>query len=920
MKGKDEMMKRSILGTSLALISLSALAELATVKEGLVYNLDASDLSTITTNELGNVVEWRAKEGMADMVFRGGSIVNDGVEKLYYPQYVTEGNSSYSGMGTIRFGLSQDHTRMWSTWMVGTPKNGMPLTNRTVFLVWNHLGVNNSNAHIWGADGTKLHSVWGVSKRLERVGFLSGTDTIECNEVVKGYKETYFTGCEYPRIFAVSDSDRIYNKASLGRTFYSYSNVEGTTSNHNDGKGTNNYAKGTISQIIVYDRLLTDEEAKYMQSMLKLKWSTNAGKSVLWTGGGDGVNWDDANNWKGGVVPGDGQLAEINGKTVTVRSDVACCNLEVSDANITVLDGVTFSITNTLRATGNTVFTVKKDAELQVNKSETFTSFAGKGASFVLDGGVLSKIGMGIFKIQHDGAITGGKMRVDRGYVDLNGCDVALTDLTGDGTGIVMNSSQEKATVKIIGDTEKTIGVSLLGNVSLEREGGDVKFANMQRYEGDTILNGVKLTAGEGFAPESIKGLVMHVDASRPETLVTNEEGQVLRWQSIGVGDNRAFYFQEPNLDNRFEAQIIPPKYSSTMMYGGKPGVGFSNAAYLYTATNWLKSTVTLTNRTIVAVMGTSSIKTTNRSLALGYRRIVSPWKYYENGGFFGIGVNFDTAYYYDYYVTEQVGTEFEHGDGFSSINGKVVYDPVGGITNAVEVGNAYEQLKISSPGYSFKDQCQLVVMTCPSSWHNQSPGNENSAKLNHKGDIYQVWLGKYEGGGVWAGVFSEILIYDRPLTTSERQALEVHLMDKWGITPAVEMPKMSDPLSPESKISLKADAEIDLNGATQKVDHVKSEGGAIKNGVFAISETLETVVDDEGNIPPLYLSCDFDLTGIDFIMNNARPKKGTILSTTGVLTGTFKSVDVPDSTKVRYRYNVGNVCYIGDGLLLIVR
>ena len=285
MKGKDEMMKRSILGTSLALISLSAFAELATIKEGLVYNLDASDLSTITTNELGNVVEWRAKEGMADMVFRGGSIVNDGVEKLYYPQYVTEGNSSYSGMGTIRFGLSQDHTRMWSSWMVGTPKNGMPLTNRTVFLVWNHLGVNNSNAHIWGADGTKLHSVWGVSKRLERVGFLSGTDTIECNEVVKGYKETYFTGCEYPRIFAVSDSDRIYNKASLGRTFYSYSDVEGTTSNHNDGKGTNNYAKGTISQIIVYDRLLTDEEAKYMQSMLKLKWSTNARKSVLWTGG-----------------------------------------------------------------------------------------------------------------------------------------------------------------------------------------------------------------------------------------------------------------------------------------------------------------------------------------------------------------------------------------------------------------------------------------------------------------------------------------------------------------------------------------------------------------------------------------------------------------------------------------------------------
>ena len=67
-------MRKILLSVLVGLSATVALAELAAIKDGLVYNLDASDVTTITTNELGNVVEWRAKEGMADMVFKGGTL------------------------------------------------------------------------------------------------------------------------------------------------------------------------------------------------------------------------------------------------------------------------------------------------------------------------------------------------------------------------------------------------------------------------------------------------------------------------------------------------------------------------------------------------------------------------------------------------------------------------------------------------------------------------------------------------------------------------------------------------------------------------------------------------------------------------------------------------------------------------------
>ena len=890
-------MRKILLSVLVGLSATVALAELAAIKDGLVYNLDASDVTTITTNELGNVVEWRAKEGMADMVFKGGTL--EETDKLYYPWYETTRNS---GLGAVRFGLTQDHTGNHSTWMVGAPKNGLVLTNRTVFLVWDILNDTQAYAQIWGKDGDETQAVWySTTRRFEKKHFLSGTPSIDVSGTIwtPASGNSYFGSISSGRLYAVADTDRIYETAALGRARHSYKNVEtyyakGIT----DGSCTNNYYKGIISQILVYDRVLSDDEAAYMKDMLTRKWVTNAGKTILWTGAGDGVNWDDGANWKGGSVPGDGDVAEIGRNAVTVRGVVSCYDLESANASITVADGATLAITNSLKATGSTLFTVKTGAELRVNKSETFSSLAGEGATFALDGGTLAKVGGGTFKFQHAGAVSGGVLRIDGGIVDLNGFDVELSALTGDAVGVLCNSSDEAAVLKLTGEGAKTIPVSIVGNVTVGRADGDLAFANMQRYEGATALDGVKLTAGADCVPESIEGLVMHVDASRTDTLVTNAQGQVLRWRSLGDGKDRAFYFATPTT-SKFEWGIIPPVWSATMM-NGKPGVGFSISGYPeMIATNWLKSTATTTNRTIVAVISTSTTLTTNRSQALGAGDANSgAWDGSPNAGCFGIGVNYNTSYFYNYYVTEQIGNPFEHGDGFATINGKVVYDPAGGVTNAM--------LKPLSKGTA-----ELLVMTGASAWHGLG------ATTSRKGDVYQIWLGKYSNGGVWGGVFSEICIYDRPLTVSERQALESHLMAKWGITPLVEMPELSDPLPPSTTFDLKG-ATVDLNGATQTVAAVKSAGGAVTNGTLKIAEKLETVAAANGSLGTLTLEGDVDLTDVDFILSGAKPRQGTVLRTTGRVTGPFKTVGAPDPTEVRYRTQ--RVIYGLPGILLFVR
>lgn len=903
LQGVKHMHKKIFLFLAGVSVAAACFAELAVVKDGLVYNLDASDLTTITTNSSGNVVEWRAKEGMADMVFRGGTI--EGSDKLYYPKYEP---SRYSGMGAVRFGLTQDHAGGLSTWMTGAPRNGLMLTNRTVFIVWDILDQNQNYAQLWGEDGNHVHAVWySVNKRLEGLHFLSGTPSINVSGTTKtrSGSNTYYGSVSGGILHAVADTERIYAKAALGRAYYSYANVETYyDKSKTTGVCTNNYFRGIISQIIVYDRVLTDPETQYMKDMLDRKWSTNAGKTVMWTGAGDGVNWDDPGNWKGGGLPGDGDIAEIGRNDVTVRGDAVCFDLEAANSDITIAPGASLAITNTLKATGDTLFTVRSGGELRVNKSETFSGCSGKGASYDLDGGTLVKTGYGTFLLQHDAAVTGGVLRVERGVVDLNGFDATLDGLTGDESGVIGNSSSDRAVLKLIGGGSRTVDVGITGNVSFQRANGDVVFKNMQRYEGETVLEGVKLTAGTSCVPGSIGGLVMHVDASRPETLVTNGQGQVLRWNSLAGGQNRAFYFQEGDLDTnyKFEWGLTPPVWSATMM-NGRPGVGFSEEAYPgMVATNRLMSNCVTTNRTIVAVISTSTTKTTNRALALGPGASNSnpgAWDGSANPGFFGIGSNYDTSYYYNYYVTEQLGGEEEHGDGFASIDGKAVYDPRSGVT-------------ASRLAPLNKGRAQLLVITGASSWHGLTVTG------SRKGDVYKIWMGKSYTGGVWGGVFSEICIYDRPLTTAERTALESHLMNKWGITPSVEMPAPVDRLSPSSLLCLRSGAVVDLNGFTQNVDSVRCSGGMITNGVFAITRSFESVADAARRLAPLRLGCDIDLTGVDYSMTGARSPSGTILETTGRVSAPFKTAEVPDPQ--RLRYFTRKVVYAAGGLRLIVR
>lgn len=175
---------------------------------------------------------------------------------------------------------------------------------------------------------------------------------------------------------------------------------------------------------------------------------------IVWNGAGDGITFEDPNNWVGGVVPGVGDIADIGGSTVDVNSGT-----------------VGFSTTGT----GNIIYNAGGNVEYNVNSNTYSGGTLVDNTTIRLNaGGGADHLGTGTITLDNGGALMNRNTSVS-----VNN-DIIL----GAGGGAV-NVGWNNRVITLNGDVSGT-GLLTVGNdsSSLRLEGAN------NTYSGGTLIQG----------------------------------------------------------------------------------------------------------------------------------------------------------------------------------------------------------------------------------------------------------------------------------------------------------------------------------------------------------------------------------------------------------------------------------------------
>lgn len=250
--------------SSLRLNGLSVTGRLAvseltlSLRQGLVYRLDASDASRITTYAATNRIQtWSASHG----TFTFGASVVPGLSDT--PTYDA---SAFGGRGGVVFGNGELY--QWPS----TRLEANAATNaQTVIFVakpstiqndlagaWGHAGndtgLRTSGSANWGAGGGTFHGTAGGAHYLNGVAY------------------AYNVAAPY-----TSGQPQIYTSLSASlRTVWTHA-----LGNYwNSATYTNRFWRGELAEVLVYDRKLTESERITLETILAAKWGIS-GYSAL---------------------------------------------------------------------------------------------------------------------------------------------------------------------------------------------------------------------------------------------------------------------------------------------------------------------------------------------------------------------------------------------------------------------------------------------------------------------------------------------------------------------------------------------------------------------------------------------------------------------------------------------------------------
>lgn len=91
------------------------------------------------------------------------------------------------------------------------------------------------------------------------------------------------------------------------------------TQDRDQGKSDSRTGGKRLSEVLLFDKVLTAEELTAVENYLIKKWNLDAVTTHgLWDGEGDGKSWADGDNWDDGLVPGNSDTVTIAGDTEPV--------------------------------------------------------------------------------------------------------------------------------------------------------------------------------------------------------------------------------------------------------------------------------------------------------------------------------------------------------------------------------------------------------------------------------------------------------------------------------------------------------------------------------------------------------------------------------------------------------------------------
>lgn len=809
--------------------------------DGLIWQLDAADLTTMTTNEYGQVTNWVNKVNSEQWFY------SSEMADATYAAAPWYNPAAFGGRGGLEFGYppgvnGEDYTtETWNKRICTRLHSSATIANRTIAVVLK------PHYHKSSWQMERLYGQWNGG---------SGTVVTYTYGRWLYANDRYFNG----RVFSSRDWATYSPAASYtcypeteSQNFLDYMRrpfvlVDVHSSTYTSTMGLGNHYQlekencfhGVVGELLVYDRELTYEETMQLTDYLQEKWFGHG--VCVWQGPSRGTpaNWNDAANWKGGRVPGANDHVLVRNATVNVSGLARADSLLLEDADLNLTAGADLAVSNlaTFAASGFSMtdakFSLLAFARARAQKTVTLVPEGGsallKGANTIVTArgmnvslaratvsGRLTKSGPATLVCTDDGQLDGVSLHLGGGVLDLNGTDQKLAAATGGG-GFV-NSAEDEAELTVEATGDSALEPSVGERISVSLKGGDIALSAMQSYAGATTLAGGRVEVTTNVTPRSIAGLTLHLDASDVTSVQTDELGRVEKWFSgVKICNGGC-----PPQDQHFSGFSIvtlktdgmdAPIYSEPVhrplycarAFNGRPAVVFGRMPDGSFTNTHVVAEVPYSNQTVVVVL-----QVTNDT----HKTFGSIYGNYGGTGDNAVRLNNYSKTQWLMFSNAKLGAVPRR----ARINGNTVYDSsleTPGTIDAKDYGGALAP--------------QVLVFE----W--QGPYVQRIAI----GMTSQInYFRAFEGA------IHEVIAYDRLLTDNELYALETSLMEKWDVSAGAAKGAVVDTLPVRSALTVTADASLGLGGRGQTIPSLTLDAGTGErypslsvDGACDISET----------------------------------------------------------------------------------
>ena len=475
-------------------------------------------------------------------------------------------------------------------------------------------------------------------------------------------------------------------------------------------------------------------------------------------------------------------------------------------------------------------------------------------STHVVDAGATLDCGT---SIQTLAEVSGNGTLKAEGLIDLKGATMKVNGgVSVTGLGAVTNTAAQTAKLVVSNDTAAALSVCCGGNIDIEKQGnGSLWIAGGQKNSGEMRLTGGKLVGDPVLSRYGT--LFVHLDASHPETLVVDGNGDLSEWKSL--------------TDNGVTVYGADTAYPAAIHAHANPSIVTDSSGRTAVRFGETHGGTVRTNTFISARSGNANVQFNARTFFFVQRQRVPTS---SDAGFLGMikGASFrflrsNVAYGWNpAYNMDEAWCNGRKATGTADCTFES-----SGITNAnllVVRRNTSGVFDIIGGQFLVRDNGTLT-------------GN-NSASLQM--DFYEVAL------------------FDEALTDSQIDEISAILMQKWNIPQQAE-PQLAfnGAIAPDSDFVVSGDATLDFAGLSPTV------------------KALEFDATGMATVPVLRVVGNWDVTGIPLTMTGfPGTMRGSFLCTNGRLTTPFASVSGCDPDRIIYEAQSARIRR--EGFYLIVK